>query len=188
MLRLNSGAWHVAYPKVAGWFLNQIGQMYGWEKELRQSRAGPALRQSHRSSHSRMVVQRIFRALSKLQPRYLPKSPMGEAIRYALNQWPMLERFLEHGEVEIDNNLVENAIRPTAIGKKNWLFFGSEEAGQRGAVIYTLIENCKMHGVEPYSYLKDLLERLPTMTNQQVEQLTPLNWQKARQAQVKLAA
>ena len=60
--------------------------------------------------------------------------------------------FLAHGEVEIDNNLVENAIRPTALGKKNWLFFGSAEAGQRSAVLYTLIQNCRLHGVEPYAY------------------------------------
>jgi hypothetical protein len=175
-------------PQVAGWFLNQIGQMYGWERQLRLSRAGPALRQAHRRSDSRMVVERLERALQLLRPRYLPKSPMGQAIGYALNQWPTLVRFLDHGEVEIDNNLVENAIRPTAIGKKNWLFFGSEEAGQRSAVIYTLIENCKRHGVEPYTYLKDVLERLPTTTNQEVGQLTPLNWKKARQQQVRLAA
>ena len=99
-----------------------------------------------------------------------------------------MERFLEHGEVEIDNNLVENAIRPTAIGKKNWLFFGSEEAGARSAVMYTLIANCRLHGVEPYTYLKDVLERLPRTTNQEVGQLTPFNWQKARQASLKLAA
>ncbi len=175
-------------PKVAGWFLNQIGLLYGWERDLRQSRAGPGARQACRSSHSRMVVERFHRALIRLQPRYLPQSPMGQAISYALNQWPALERFIEHGEVEIDNNLVENAIRPTAIGKKNWLFFGSEEAGQRSAVIYTLIENCRMHGVEPYTYLKDVLERLPTTTNQQVAQLTPLNWKKAHPSPFKLAA
>jgi len=175
-------------PKVAGWFLNQIGQMYGWEKQLRLSRAGPALRQAHRRAHSRMVVERFHRALLRLRPRYLPQSPMGQAITYALNQWATLQGFLNHGEVEIDNNLVENAIRPTAIGKKNWLFFGSEEAGQRSAVIYTLIENCRRHGVEPYSYLKDVLERLPSTTNQEVSQLMPLNWKKARQTQVKLAA
>jgi hypothetical protein len=99
-----------------------------------------------------------------------------------------LERFLEHGEVEIDNNLVENAIRPTAVGKKNWLFFGSEEAGQRSAVMYTLIQNCRLHGVEPYTYLKDVLERLPRTTNQQVAQLTPLNWKLARQPQLRKAA
>ena len=126
--------------------------------------------------------------LNQLQPRYLPQSPMGQAISYALNQWPTLERFLEHGEVEIDNNRVENAIRPTAIGKKNWLFFESEEAGARSAVMYTLIENCRLHGVEPYTYLKDVLERLPKTTNKDVAQLTPLNWKKVRQSELKQAA
>jgi transposase len=135
-----------------------------------------------------MVVERLHRALTKLQTRYLPQSLMGQAIGYALNQWPVLERFLEHGEVEIDNNLVENAIRPTALGKKNWLFFVSEEAGQRSAVMYTLIENCRLHGVEPYTYLKDVLQRLPRTTNQEVAQLTPLNWRNARQAALKKAA
>jgi transposase len=175
-------------PKVAGWFLNQIGQMYGWERQLRLSRAGPALRQAHRRAHSRMVVERCHRALHALRPRYLPQSPMGQAISYALNQGPTLARFLDHGEVEIDNNIVENAIRPTAIGKKNWLFFGSEEAGQRSAVLYTLIENCRRHGVEPYTYLKDVLERLPSTTNWGVSQLTPLNWKNVRQTKLKLAA
>lgn len=176
-------------PQVAGWILNQIGILYGWEEQLRHSRAGPSGREALRASHSRMVMERLRRALEKLAPRYLPKSPMGQAIGYALNQWPMLERFLEHGEVEIDNNLVENAIRPTAIGKKNWLFFGSEEAGRRNAVIYTLIQNCRMHGVEPHAYLKDLLERLPTMTNQdRLDQLTPLNWKKAREKSLRQAA
>jgi transposase len=175
-------------PRVAGWILNQIGLLYGWEEALRQSRAGPVLRQVQRSSHHRMVIERLDRALKKLQPRYLPQSLMSQALSYALNQWPLLTRFLGHGEVEIDNNLVENAIRPTALGKKNWLFFGSEEAGQRSAVMYTLIENCRLHGVDPYAYLKDVLERLPTTTNREVDQLTPLNWKQARQASVKQAA
>lgn len=106
-----------------------------------------------------------------------------------LNQWPALERFLDHGEVEVDNNLVENAIRPTAVGKKNWLFFGSEEAGARNAVVFTLVQNCRLHGVSPYEYLKDVLERLPRMTNQDdLKQLTPLNWKKARQQSLRQAA
>ena len=168
--------------------MNQIGLLYRWEEELRRNRAGPVLREVQRSSHHRMVIERLGRALKKLQPRYLPQSLLRQAIAYALNQWPLLQGFLEHGEVEIDNNLVENAIRPTAIGKKNWLFFGSAEAGQRSAVMYTLIANCRLHGVEPYSYLKDVLERLPTTTNQQVAQLTPLNWKRARQPELKRAA
>jgi len=175
-------------PRVAGWFLNQIRLLYRWEEELRQSRAGPVLRQVRRRSHHRMVIERLHRALEKLQPRYLPKSLLGEAIGYALKQWPLLVGFLEQGEVEIDNNLVENAIRPTALGKKNWLFFGSEEAGQRSAVMYTLIENCRMHGVEPYTYLRDVLERLPRTTNREVDQLTPLKWKQARQSALKQAA
>ena len=68
------------------------------------------------------------------------------------------------------------------------MFFGSEEAGQRSAVVYTLIENCRMHGVEPYAYLKDVLERLPNCTNQNVDQLTPLNWKQARESSAKQAA
>jgi len=176
-------------PQAAGWILNQIGILYRWEEQLRQSRAGPSGREALRASHSRMVMDRLQRAFEKLEPHYLPKSPMGQAISYARNQWPMLERFLEHGEVEIDNNLVENAIRPTAVGKKNWLFFGSDDAGRRNAVIFTLIQNCRMHGVEPHAYLKDLLERLPTMTNQdKLDDLTPLNWKNAREKSLQKAA
>lgn len=175
-------------PLLAGWVLNQIGILYGWEEQLRESRAGPAARQAFRSSHSRMVMDRLHRVLEKSKSRYLPQSLMGSAISYALNQWTAFERFLENGRVEIDNNKVENSIRPTAVGKKNWLFFGSEEAGARNAVIFTLIENCRMHGIEPSEYLKDVLERLPRTTNQQVEQLTPLNWAKARAASLQRAA
>jgi len=98
-------------PQVAGWILNQIRLLYRGEEQLRQSRAGPGRRQVLRSSHHRMVVERFHRALIRLRPRHLPKSLMGQAISYALNQWPTLTGFLEHGEVEIDNNLVEN-VRP----------------------------------------------------------------------------
>ena len=132
-----------------GWFINQIDHLFRWEQELRDSRAGPVLRKVYRDSHHRMVIEQLHRALMTQRSRYLPKSLMGQAISYALSQWPLLERFLEHGEVEISTNLVQNSIRPTAVGKKNCLFFGSEEAGRRSAVIYTLIENCRLHGVEP---------------------------------------
>jgi transposase len=175
-------------PRVAGWMLNQMGPLYRWEEQWRQSRAGPGAREALRASHHRMVVARLHRALKRLRPRYLPQSPMGQAISYALNQRPLLERFLEHGEVEIDNNLVENAIRPTALGKKNWLFFGSAEAGQRSAVMYTLVANCRLHGVEPCAHLKDVLERLPRTTNKEVAQLTPRRWKKSHPAPVHLAA
>jgi hypothetical protein len=175
-------------PRVAGWVLKQIGLLYRWEAELRESRAGPVLRQVCRDSHHRMVIERLRRALARLAPRYLPQSSLGQAISYALNQWPLLVRCLDCGEAELDNNLVENAIRPTALGKKNWLFFGSAEAGQRSAVMYTLIENCRLHGVEPYAYLKDVLSRLPRCTNQNVAELTPQRWQTNQSTLLKQAA
>lgn len=171
---------HDQDPKIAGWVLNHIGSLYQWERQLRESRAGPGLRSVIRCQNSQMVIQRLHRALLKLKPKYLPQSPMGKAISYALNHWSLLKGYVDNGEVEIDTNLVENAIRPTAVGKKNWLFIGAKDAGQRTAVIYTLIENCRMHGINPYAYLKDVLERLPNTTNHGLEELTPLHWQKAR--------
>ena len=93
-----------------------------------------------------------------------------------------MEIFLRHGEVEADANLIENAIRPTAVGKKNWLFVGGEETGDRSAVIYTLIESARRHDHEPYAYLKDLLERLPGMKAGELDALLPSKWQPAGQA------
>ena len=84
----------------------------------------------------------------------------------------------QDGRVEIDNNSVENAIRPTALGKKNWLFIGEAAAGDRGAILYTIIESCRRRGVEPFAYLKDVLTRLPQMTNKQVPELLPAVWGK----------
>lgn len=112
-----------------------------------------------------MIVERLRRALARVQPRMLPQSLLGQAVAYALGQWPGLTVYLEDGRVEIDNNTVENAIRPTALGKKNWLFVGDAGAGERGAVLYTVIESCRRRGLDPYAYLRDVLARLPSMTN-----------------------
>ena len=82
--------------------------------------------------------------------------------------------------MEIDNNLVENAIRPTAIGNKNWLFVGDADAGERSAIIYTIIESCRRRGLDPYAYLKDVLTRLPHMTNWKIPEVTPEAWAKTK--------
>ena len=103
---------------------------------------------------------------------------MGKAIDYALERWSCLLLYLEDGRLEIDNNLVENCIRPTAVGKKNWLFFGDAEAGDRSAIIYTLIESCRRRGIDPYEYLRDVFARLPNSTNWQIKDLTPEAWVK----------
>ena len=92
----------------------------------------------------------------------------------------MLTVYLADGRIEVDNNRVENAIRPTAIGKKNWLFIGEAEAGQRSAILFTIIEACRSRGIDPQNYLRDVLTRLPTMTNRQTNDVTPAAWVKAQ--------
>jgi transposase len=173
-------------PKEAGWILLQIGHLYDIERRLRKQRAGYSLRDAYRSSQSRPICARIHRVLQRwfITRRFLPQSTMGKAIHYALDQWKSLEVYLQDALIEIDNNLVENAIRPTALGKKNWLFFGHANAGERGAVIYSIIESCRRHGVEPYSYLRDVLTRLPSMTNRQIKDITPKSWAAANKATV----
>jgi transposase len=170
-------------PQQAGWMLLQIQHLYRIEKQLRQTKAGPQHRQAVRASQSRMIVERIHRALSriKLKRQHLPQSAMGRAIDYTLTMWPMLTVYLEDGRVEIDNNPVENAIRPTAIGKKNWLFIGEAEAGQRSAILFTIIEACRSRGIDPQTYLREVLNRLPTLTNRQIKEVTPEAWSKAQQ-------
>ncbi len=169
-------------PKITAWVLRQIQNLYRIESLLRERKAGPTLRQAVRAHQSRPIVERLGRALVRLKARgqFLPKSLLGQAIDYALGQWSALDVYLNDGRIEIDNNLVENAIRPTAIGKKNWLFIGMADAGQRSAIIYTLIENCRRLSVDPYTYLREVLTRLPHMTNHQIHQVTPEAWAKAR--------
>jgi transposase len=106
-------------PKEAAWILVQIGHLYRIEAELRKQRAGVALRDAYRSSQSRPVIRRIQQALERWQStrRFLPQSSMGKAVSYALGQWESLEVYVQDAQIEIDNNLVENAIRPTALGK-----------------------------------------------------------------------
>jgi hypothetical protein len=168
-------------PRTASWIMRNIQHLYRVEARLRELRAGQQLRQAVRASDSRPVVQRLQRALVRLKSggRHLPQSVLGQAIDYALGQWSTLEVFLEDGRVEIDNNLVENAIRPTALGKKNWLFIGEAGAGERGAIIYTVIESCRRRGLDPYGYLRDVLSRLPSMTNHQIPEVTPEAWSQA---------
>jgi transposase len=168
-------------PRTAGWIMRQIQHLYRVEARLRELRAGPKLRVAVRGHESKPIVERLERAFIRLKRsgRFLPQSLLGIALDYALGQWRTLDVYLDDGRVEIDNNLVENAIRPTALGKKNWLFMGDADAGERGAIIYTVIESCRRRGLDPYGYLKDVLTRLPRMTNHQVPEVTPAAWAKA---------
>lgn len=170
--------------------MHQIGLLYRVEQKLREMRADPSLRCAVRQSESQPILDRLFGLWDRMYKtgQVKPKSLTGTAIAYALRQQEGLQVYVEHGQVEIDNNLVENAIRPAALGRKNWLFIGDEGAGWRSAVIYTILSSCRGNGIDPYAYLKDVLERLPQMTNQQIHQLTPSAWAEEQGRSMKLAS
>ena len=168
--------------KLAAWFVCQIGLLYAVEKELRQQKAGPALRQAMRAWQAQPVLARLHRAMELVRRRTLPQGLLGQAIDYTLKRWSALIQFVEDGTLEIDNNLIENAIRPSALGKKNFLFFGHPEAGERSAVIYTLLGSCRRHGVNPFDYLNDLFTRLPAAKMSQIREHTPSAWAKRTQS------
>jgi hypothetical protein len=170
----------LAETKLAAWFVGQIGQLYAVEKKLREKEDGPKLRATMRLWQSRPVLARLRRAMELVRRRTLPQGLFGQAIDYALKRWSALTHFVEDGSLEIDNNLIENAIRPSALGKKNWLFIGHPEAGERSAVIYTLLGSCRRHDVNPFDYLKDLFTRLPAAKITQIKQFTPAAWAKEK--------
>lgn len=172
-------------PRLVAWILRQIAHLYQIEARLREAKAGPSLRQAARAAESNPIHQRLHKAITLLaKRRILPKSKLGKAIYYALRQWPQFELYLTDGRVEIDNNLVENAIRPTKLGAKNWLFIGREEAGKSSAILYTILVNCQRLGIDPREYLVDVLTRLPGMPASEAAALTPAAWQAAREGKV----
>jgi transposase len=178
----------LAETKLAAWFVGQIGQLYAVEKKLREQKAGPRLKAATRVWQSRPVLARLRRAMEVVRRKTLPQGLLGQAIDYALKRWEALTRFIEDGVLEIDNNLIENAIRPSALGKKNWLFVGHPEAGERSAVVYTLLGSCRRHGINPFDYLKDLFTRLPAAKITQIKDFTPAAWAKAKERMVAQAA
>lgn len=167
------------HPTRAAWFLKQIQLLYAVESRLRESQAGPRLREALRQSESKLVVRRIEKAAKTIAQKVLPQSSLGKAIRYMLDMWPELSGYLSDGKAMIDNNPIENSIRPTAIAKKNFLFIGHPDAGWRSAVIYSILGSCHRHRVNTALYLKDILTRLPNAKTSEIASLTPGQWIKA---------
>lgn len=168
-------------PQTVRWFLRIIGQLYGIEETLREYQADAETRARIRRRRSHPLIRLLEKAVTHLLAsgaKILPKSALGQALRYARSQWSGLQVYIEHGEVEIDNNLVENAIRPTAVGKKNCLFIGHPDAGDRSATLYTLLISAKAQGVDPQTYLKEVFDKLPDSDPSQLDHLTPANWAK----------
>lgn len=171
-----------AESETARTLVEQIAKLYEVEARLRET---PQLdRREIRQNQSVPVLEEIKAKLLEAKGAHLPKSLTGKAIDYALARWEQLVIYTEYAELEIDNNLVENAIRPTAVGKKNWLFFGSADAGQTSAIFYSLIGSCKALGVIPEEYLKEVFTALPRMTNRTAKEWTPAAWKARRLAQL----
>lgn len=170
----------VENTKLAAWVLRQIGHLYAVEKKAKKEGASATLRQTYRASGSRMILARIKKALDLKRQKHLPSGLIGKAISYTLDNWNELMVFSEDGRLEIDNNFVENTIRPTALGKKNWLFIGHPEAGDRSAIFYTILACCRRLNINAREYLTDVLSRLPSMKMSEVAALTPANWLAAR--------
>jgi len=129
-----------------------------------------------RQEQSVPLLARIDAVRQDLARTVLPKSPLGDALRYLTNQWAALQRYVDDGRVAIDNNRAENQLRVVAVGRKNWLFAGSMAGAHRAALLYSLVQSCKLVDVPPFEYLKDVLVRVVTHPQRQIAQLTPKGW------------
>jgi transposase len=164
-----------------------IGLLYDVEREAKEQEtpgyeAFVALRHELRRERSRPIFEKFHAWLAVEGPKVLPKSPIYEAIQYALNHWEALKRPLGAGFLELDNGACERAFKPVAIGRKNWLFAGSDKGGQTAAVLMSLCTTCKNLGIDPQAYLRDVLDRISTHPARRIDELLPDHWQKLRQA------
>lgn len=159
--------------------VTEIRKLYLIERQARDECLEPGPRLALRQQLAAPILAALQPRLEAMREKHLPQSPLGKAIGYTLNEWQPLTRYLEDGRLEIDNNLTENAIRPSAVGKKNWLFVGHPEAGWRSAVIYSVIVSCRRRGLDPWEYLRDVLQRLPGMKQSEVPAILPARWQPA---------
>jgi transposase len=151
-----------------------IQQLY--ERERAAADMTAEARRTHRQAHASPLLAKIATERDQLATTVLPKSPLGEAVRYLTNQWTALQRFVDDGRLAIDNNRAENQLRVVAVGRKNWLFAGSFEGARRAALLYSLVQCCKLADVPPFEYLKDVLVRVATHPQRLIDQLTPKRW------------
>lgn len=155
--------------------LEQIGRVYDIEREVKG--LGPDERQRIRQTRSKPVLDTLY-SWMQLQRQKVPDgSATAKALDYSLRRWVALTRFIDDGQLPVDNNHVENQIRPIAIGRNNWLFAGSLRSGKRAAAVMSLIQSAKLNGHDPYAYLKDVLTRLPTQRHSMIGELLPHRWQ-----------
>jgi transposase len=164
-----------------------ISLLYDVERDAKKRQTADyeafvAFRHDLRNERSRPIFDKLHTWLEAELPKVLPKSPIGEAIQYALNHWEALKRPLEAGFLELDNGASERAFKPVALGRKNWLFAGSDKGGETAAVLMSLCMTCKELEIDPQAYLRDVLDRISTHPARRIEELLPDRWQELRQA------
>ena len=170
----------VSKAPIATEAVRRIDELFAIEREINGQ---PAMeRLALRAERSKPLVIALEAWLRAQHARVSRKSEIGKALAYALNHWTALTRFLEDGRICLSNNAAERALRGIAIGRKNWTFAGSDRGGERAAAIYTLIETCKLNGVDPQAWLADLLARLPDHPAKRIGELLPWHWKAARKA------
>ena len=157
--------------------LERIAALYAIEAEVRG--APPGVRQKARQERTKPLIAELRKILDDAHRRLSPKSVMALAIAYGTKRWTALTQFLNNGSLEIDNNIAERSLRSVAVGRKNWLFAGSKIGGERAAAIYTVIETCKMNGVEPQAYIADVIAKIAVdWPASRWDELMPWNWKR----------
>lgn len=165
-------AWQASGSEVAKVAVERIGELYAIEAPLRDRDAATRQRERQRLLAPKLGALKSW--LDDTHPKVMGNSGLARAIEYTLKRWPALVRVADDGRYPLDNNPIENAIRPITLGRKNWLFAGSETSGQRAAAIMSLFATAKANGVEPHAWLTDVLTRLPTTRNRDIDALLPL--------------
>lgn len=152
------------------------GRLYAIEKRAKDEHYSDAQLLAARQNDAKPILDEIKAALIEYNGQVLPKSPMAKAITYTLNQWEALLRYIDDPILEIDNNLSERTLRMVVIGRKNYLFAGSEAGAERAAIIYSLVASCKMNDHDPFAYFNDVLRKVSTHPADKIDELLPCNW------------
>lgn len=162
----------------AEYALARIHDLYAIERRAKEAGLTHQQRRELRQAEAVEILDELEKWMREQYATVLPQSPIGKAIAYSLKRWDKLCVYTTDGRLQIDNNLVENAIRPVALGRKNYLFAGSHQAAQRAAMIYSLLGTCKINNVNPFDWLRDVFEKLPTHPINRIHELLPHQWEK----------
>jgi len=162
--------------------IERIGKLYAVEEQARLAGLGPQERQAVRQQKSAPVMEQLKVRLVEIRQQIPPGTKLAQACDYTLGQWSRLAEYLKDGVLEIDNNWCEGAMRPIALGRKNWLHIGSEQAGPKVAAIASIVETCRRLNINLRNYLKDVLPRLGDWPAKRVAELTPTAWKAAQKS------